>query len=222
MSSLPQSHPSPLRAEQWQAEFIQAIHNDLQTHDDPLIPRLLADQDTLNNVADHVRRYVTDFWTETNQDRSLLGAEIRQKLPSAIAGQKSAIKIFEILTTRYRDLDMSALNTDPRQSLEMSRALLGQLELIQNRVSDAFNVKPMGYKGDLQTLYSLYCFLRHRLGSFSYDTLASLLDCGRTVEGQDKEVEDGMNLKKRLDGFRNNHPPMAEQTEIAARSLPRK
>ena len=222
MSASPLSHLLSPSSDQWETRFVQAIEDDLQTHDDPLILRLLADQDTLHHVADHVRRYVTNFWAESNQNRSLLRAQIRRLLPSAIAGQKNTVKVLEILTDRYLDLDMSTLNVNPRQSLEMSRALLSQLESMQNRAPDAFNVKALGFAGDLQTLYSLVCLLRHRLGSFSYDTLATLLDCGHTVEGQDKEVEDGKNLQNRLDGFRKNKPGLAEQTEALARSIPRK
>jgi hypothetical protein len=61
--------------------------------------------------------------------------------------------------------------------------------------------------------------LRYRLGECSFDTLATLLDCGFTLEGIDKEVYDGKNLKNRLDGFRQNKR-LAEQTEAAARSIP--
>lgn len=223
MSASPLSHSSPLTSEQWDAKFVQAIKDDPQAHDDPLISQLLATHDnTLRHVAEHVRRYVTDFWTEINQDRSLVGAEIRQELPSAIAGQKNTVKIFEILTARYRELDMSAPDINPGQSLEVSRALLSQLELMQKRAPDSFNVKSMGYVGDLETLYSLDYFLRYRLGSFSYETLATLLDCGRTVEGQNKEVEDGKNLKNRLDKFCRNKPQLIEQTEAYVRSIPRK
>ena len=104
----------------------------------------------------------------------------------------------------------------------MARELKARMEFIENHVPAAFNVKPLGFAGDLQTLYSLVCFLRHRLGAFSYDTLATLLDCGRILEGQDREVEDGQNFKKRLDVFCRNKPELAKQTEIAACNIPRK
>ncbi len=220
-----QSQPYPLTPEEWGSEFIRAIKADFQTHDDPLISRLLTDADTLHHVADHVRRYVTDFWKEANEDRSLFGAEIRHQLLSAIAGQKTTIKIFEAVAARLDSAQFGSsdtLNIDPQQSLETARALLRQLEFIQEHAPDATNVKSMGYKGDLQTLCSLDCFLRHRLGESSFDTLATLLDCGRTVEGQEREVEDGKNLKNRLDGFRQKKPWLAEQTEASAHAIPRK
>jgi hypothetical protein len=221
--SLPESFAAPLSSAQWEAEFVRVIREDFETHDDPLISQLLDIEDnTLPLVAEHVRRYVTDFWKETNEDRSLLGAEIRRNLPSAIAGQKTSIRIFELLIARYRDLDTSTLTLNPSQSLEMVRAVLEQLELIQKRAPDAFNTKPMGYAGDLQTLCSLACLLDFRLGKLDYDTLATLLDCGRRVEGQDQEVEDGQNLRKRLELFRTNKTQLVLETEAYARSLPRK
>jgi hypothetical protein len=223
MSASPLSHLPPLTSEQWEDAFVTEIKKDFQTHDDLLISQLLDSQDnTLPLVADHVRRYVTNFWTETNEDRSLFGAEMRQKLPSAIAGQKTTIGILEALIARFRRLNLSSPDVNPQYSLQVAQTLLAQLEFMQNRAPDAFNVKPMGTAGDLQTLYSLACLLNHRLGKIDYDTLATLLDCGRMVEGQDKEVEDGKNLKNRLDSFRENKPEFAKDTEASVRSLPRK
>jgi hypothetical protein len=222
MSASPYSIPSPLTSEQWEAEFVRAIEDDLQTHDDPLVVQLRDMQDnTLRYVADNVRRYVRDFMQRFNEDRSLFGAEIRQKLPSAIAGQKTTIRISETLIARFQELNLSSPDINLQHSLEMARALLTQLEFIRDHTSNVFSTKSLGYAGDLQTLCSLECFLRYRLEAFSYDTLATLLDCGRAVEGQEKEFEDGQNLRKRLETFRKNHPQLAEQTEASVRSLPR-
>ena len=152
-----------------------------------------------------------------------MGAEFRQKLLSAIAGQKTTISIFKALIARYQELDLSSPDINPQYSLQVAQALLAQLKFMRDRAPDAFNVKPMGYKGDLQTLYSLACLLAHRLGKLDYDTLATLLDCGRAVEGQneEEEFEDGQNLRKRLDAWRKHYPQLAEQTEALVRSLPR-
>ena len=117
MLTLLQSKSSPLTPEQWEASFVQAIRDDLRRHDDLLISKLLADADTLHHVVHHVHRYVTDFWKEANEDRSLFGAEIRQKLPSSVAGQKTTIGILETLIARYREQDLSAPGIDLRQTL---------------------------------------------------------------------------------------------------------
>jgi hypothetical protein len=120
------------------------------------------------------------------------------------------------------------IQINTRQYLQNARELLAQLEYMRDHAPAAFSIKSLGYgisgtgairPSDLQTLYSLHCFLRYRLGECSFDTLATLLDCGFTMEGIDKEVYDGKNLKNRLDGFRQNKR-LAEQTEAAARSIP--
>jgi len=218
-----QPKPSPLTPREWEVEFRKAINADLNIHDDPHIPQLLSSSDdTFSYTADQVRRYVTDYWKETNEDRSLYGAELRQKLPSAMAGQKTTISLFETVIARLdkADFDLQA-QSNIRRYLQMAHALLAQLQYMDAQAPAAFNTKSLGYAGDLQTLYSLHCFLLHRLGACSYDTLATLLDCGFTVEGIDKEVYDGKNLKNRLDGFRQNKPDLAQKTEAFARSIPR-
>ncbi len=220
-------HPFPLTPEQWEQELIRVLETDVQAHDDPMVSQLLTDPDTLHHAADHVRRYVTDFWKRVNEDRGLYGGEMRQNLESAIAGQKTTIKVVEEVIARLDEAEFNQqapIQINSHKYLVMARELCAQLEYMRDHAAAAFNPKSMRDKGDLQTLYSLDCFLRHRLGSFSYDTLATLLDCGRTVECQIKQqvVEDGKNLKNRLDNFRKNKPWLAEQTEAAARSIPRK
>jgi hypothetical protein len=178
-----------------------------------------------------LRVVVTDFWKEINEDRSLYGAELRGKLPSAIAGQKTTISVLEMESTRLDESGFDRqvpVQISTRQYLQNARELLAHLEYMRDRAPAAFSIKSLGYAfsgtvalrpSDLQTLYSLYCFLRYRLGECSYDTVATLLDCGFAVEGIDKSVYDGKNLKNRLDSFRQNKR-LAEQTEAAARSIP--
>jgi len=232
VATSPQPQPSPLTPAEWEVEFRRAISADFQTHDDPAIAQLLLDSDnTFEHTAVHVRRFVTDFWKEINEDRSLYGAELRGKLPSAIAGQKTTISVLEMEGTQLDESGFDRqvpIQINTRQYLQNARELLAQLEYMRDHAPAAFSIKSLGYgisgtgairPSDLQTLYSLHCFLRYRLGECSFDTLATLLDCGFTLEGIDKEVYDGKNLKNRLDGFRQNKW-LAEQTEAAARSIP--
>jgi hypothetical protein len=217
--------PAPLTAEAWETKFTEALDADYQTHDDPLVKQLRGDANTLHHVADHVRRYVTDYWKETNEDRSLYGAEIRRKLEPAIAGQRNTIRVFEFVLPRLDRAEFDGeppVRIDPRKSLEASRALLADLEYMQEHAPDAFNLKSLGYAGDLQTLYSLHCLLRHRLGESLFDTLATLIDCGHAVEGHEKEVGSPDNLRKRIDNYREKNQHLAEQTEAAVRLIPRK
>lgn len=211
--------PLPLFS-QWHENFIKILTDDLQGHDDPLVKRLLADTDTLHLAGEHVRRYLAGFWRGANEDRAVFGAELRRYLPSAIAGQKTTEKILELIAERWTQADQPATAINPIDSLKIARTLLEQLQLIQTNVGDATNVKSLGYAGDLQTLYSLECLLRHRLGGFSYDTMATLLHCGHQVEGKDSDVVDPDNLKKRIAKWCENHRHLAEQTEATVRTIP--
>jgi hypothetical protein len=216
---------TPLTAEAWETKFTEALDADYQTHEDLLIQKLRGDADTLYYVADHVRRYVTDYWKEINENRSLYGAEIRQKLEPAIAGQKNTIRVFELALDRLNKAEFDEelpVRIDPRKSLEAARALLAELEYMQAHAPNAFNLKSLGYAGDLQTLCSLEYLLRHRLGESSLDTIATLLDCAHTAEGHKVEVVAADNLRKRLGGFREKYPRLVEQTEAAIRLIPRK
>ena len=221
-----QTKKQPLTPQQWGAELRKALAVDFQTHDDPLIRRLSADKDTSHHVAEHVRHYVTDYWKEANKDRSLRGAEMKQMLTPAIAAQKTTIRIFEKAAAL-----IEAAGLDPQEparinayaGLEKAQDLLAQLESMRDHAPATFNTKSLGYKGDLQILYSLHCLLRYRLGNSSFDTLATLIDCGHAVEGHAKEdFGSGENLRKRLENFCEKHAPLAKQTEAAVRHIPRK
>jgi hypothetical protein len=225
---MPGSAPKlkPLTSPQWQARFQAALAADLQTHGDLLIQNLCSATDnTMAQVADHIRRYVTDFWKGPNEDRSLRGAEMRRLLPSAIAGQKTTIKIFEkaVALVESAGLDpQEPARINAYAGLEKAQGLLLQLETMSAAVPATSNVKSLGYAGDLQTLHSLDYLLRYRLGKSSFDTLATLIDCGHEVEGHAREAfGSGENLKKRLAGFREKHAQLAEQTEARIRKIPR-
>jgi hypothetical protein len=225
MSSSSQPQPSPLSPHEWEKKFIEAIAADFQTHDDPLIQKLRGDPNTTHHVAEHVRCYVTNYWKGINEDRSLYGAEIRRKLEPAIAGQRNTIRVFEFVLSRLDRAEFDGeppVRIDPRKSLEASRALLAELEYMQEHAPDAFNLKSLGYAGDLQTLCSLEYLLCPRLGESSLDTIATLIDCGHTVEGHKAEFVSADNLRKRLAGFREKYPHLVEQTEAAVRLIPRK
>ncbi len=224
MATSPQREPFRLTPKEWELKFRKAIAEDFETHEDPLIARLLADSDnTFEFVAAHVCRYVTEFWKEINESRRLYGADLRRDLVAAIQGQKRTIKLYEGQLARLNAAEVgeqSPILINCLGGLQMARVQLAQLEYMRERASKSFIIKSLGYAGDLQTLYSLYCLLRSRLGECSYETLATLIDCGYFVEGIEKEVNDPKNLENRLDGFRQNHPYLAEQTEAAASSIP--
>lgn len=226
--------PAPLTPEQWAAEFRKTLMADLRIKSDPDVLRLLSSTDgTFNTVVDSVRRFCQDFWAEANSDRAIFGAELRQDLPSAIAEQTATIKILEKSIARLdaAGFGLSApIQVNTRKYLLMARLLLAHLDYMNQAAPAAFSVKSLGYSttgvgssiaSDLQTLYWIHRFLIHRLGKFPYNSLATLLDCGFVVEGIDKEVYDGKNLKNRLDKFQKNNPHLAEQTEADVRSIPR-
>lgn len=222
-----QPKTKPLTAPQWEAKFRAAIDADYETHDDPIIKTLCAACDnTMLHVADHVRRYVCDYWRAANEDRRLRGAEMRKVLATAIAGQLTTIKALEAALAQIDKAELGAHEPDrinAQSGLQMARELLTRLEAMQERAPDAFNTKSPGDAGDLQTLLSLDCFLRYRLGESSFDTIATLIDCGYAAEGLARDAfGSGENLKKRLETFRENHAQLAQHTEAAVQLISRR
>ena len=230
MPTSPQSRPSPLTPEQWEAEFIRTLKSpDFQLFHDPLVLQLLADADTLSHAAKFVRWYVCDSWEKWRYNRAERGEAVKNLLRKAVAGQKVTIRVF---TELIAGLDVAQIpgvdSLDPLSGyLEMSRQLLAKLENMSASASAAYSSKPLGYKGDLQTLDALDWLLQIRLGKSAPETLSTLLECGSWVAGgkpkkAEKRPQDPVgNLRKRLHNFRANNP-LAQRTEAFIRSIPRK
>jgi hypothetical protein len=227
MSESSQPHGPPLTPEEWEAKFIRTLKSrDFKPYHDTLIIQLLADSDTLNRVARFVHWYVSDCWEKWIHNRAKRGEGVNNLLKKAVAGQEVTIQVFEEFIAGLDDAQIAGadcLDPLPRY-LDMSRQLLAKVAGMLANVSRAYNSKPLGYKGDLQTLDALDWLLQVRLGKSTSETLFTLIDCGNWVEGQKKQrmLKDPVaDLRKRLRDFRANNP-LAQRTEAFVRSIPRK
>ena len=226
MATSPQPRTSPLTKSQWRAIFITVLKsNDFRPFHDPLITALLADEDTLTHAAEFVRLYVTGAWVPWNQERKVRGKEMKRDLKEALRGLEAWVRVCERVKNQLEDLQVDQQNPVHIQSqndLEIARTLPAKAQKMLAATPAAYNVRPLGIAGDLQTLDALDWLLRIRLGKSSPESLFTLLDCGYWVEGQkgQRNLKDPVSdLSNKLRGFRANNP-LSRKTEDFIRSIP--